>query len=164
MMSSPENPRPAFVLELARRIEQQLGTEPAPVNTAVPCLVVADIDAALGFYESAFGARGVQRHRLPDGPLVYAEFRLGSTRLGVAGEDREARPGPHLNRSPRTLGGSAVPIDLAVDDTDAFVDRAVRAGAEIVIPVGDHSHGRSGRLSDPFGHLWIVSSPLSTVR
>jgi PhnB protein len=163
-VSSPENPRPAFVLELARRIEQELAAEQAQVNAVVPCLVVPDIDTALGFYEDAFGARAVRRHHLPDGVLVYAEFRLGSTRLGVADEDPATRPGRHLNRSPRTLGGSPVPIDLAVDDTDVFVDRAVAAGAEIVIPVGDRSHGRSGRLVDPFGHLWIVSSPLPAVR
>ncbi|HZC26198.1 MAG TPA: VOC family protein, partial [Actinopolymorphaceae bacterium] len=94
-----------------------------------------------------------------DGLVVYAEFRLGDTRLGVADED-PAGSEPYVNRSPRALGGSAVPIDLAVDDTDAFVDHAVAAGADIVIPVGDHSHGRAARLADPFGHLWIVSSPL----
>jgi PhnB protein len=170
--SPAENPPPRFVLELHRRLERELGavspdTEPGPqpvpdpttrVRTAAPCLVVPDIAAAIDFYVTAFGAAGVERHRLPDGSLVYAEFRLGAVRLGVADEE------PPWNRSPHSLGGSAVPIDLAVGDADAFVDRAVTAGAEVVIPVADAFHGRAGRLADPFGHLWIVSGPLAPGR
>lgn len=166
--SSAENPPPRFVLELYRRLEQELdtvvpttpsGRQPptdpgARVRTVAPCLVVPDIAAAIDFYVTAFGAAGVERHRMPDGSLVYAEFRLGTALLGVADEDAQ------WNRSPHSLGGSAVPIDLVVDDADGFIDRAVAAGAEVVIPLADHVHGRAGRLADPFGHLWIVSAPL----
>ena len=166
--SSAENPPPRFVLELYRRLEREFGTltpnaragtQPVTgsitrVHAAAPCLVVPDIASAIDFYETAFGAVGVERHRLPDGSLVYAAFRLGAARFGVAEED------PPWNRSPGSLGGSAVPIDLDVDDADAFVDRAVGEGAEILIPVADHTYGRGGRLADPFGHLWIVSSPV----
>jgi PhnB protein len=170
--SSAENPPPRFVLALCRRLEQEFnaatantqpGTQPVTdsrtqVHTAAPCLVVPDLAAAIDFYVTAFGAVGVERHRLADGSLVYAEFRLGTARLGVADED------PQWNRSPRSLGGSAVPIDLVVEDADAFIDRAVAAGAEVVIPVADRSHGRAGRLADPFGHLWIISAPLAPER
>ena len=156
--SSAENPPPRFVLELYRRLEREFGgpagqAAPTRVHAAEPCLVVPDITVAIDFYVTAFGAAGVERHHMPDGSLVYAEFGLGATRLGVAGED------PPWNRSPRALGGSAVPIDILVENTDTFVRRAVDAGAEVVIPVADHVHGRAGRLADPFGHLWIVTQP-----
>jgi len=39
------------------------------------------------------------------------------------------------------------------------VKRAVAGGAKLLIPVADQFYGdRSGRLADPFGHLWIVST------
>jgi len=33
-----------------------------------------------------------------------------------------------------------------------------------VAAVADRSHGRAGRLADPFGHLWIISVPLAPDR
>lgn len=37
--------------------------------------------------------------------------------------------------------------------------RAAKAGAELVTPIADQFYGdRSGRLRDPFGHLWIIST------
>jgi len=148
-----ENPPPRFVLELAQRMEREFFDQADQVQAGVPCLVVTDISAAIDFYASAFGAVDIERHRIPDGTIVYAEFRLGAFRCGVAGEE------PPYNRSPHMLGGSTVPIDLRVPDVDAFAARAVAAGARVVIPVDDHTYGRSGRLGDPFGHHWIVSTP-----
>lgn len=32
-------------------------------------------------------------------------------------------------------------------------------GAEVLIPVEDEFYGdRSGRLADPFGHIWIIAT------
>jgi PhnB protein len=163
--SSAQNPPPRFVLELYQRLHREFvlptpgiqrdGPAGAPVRRAVPCLIVPDINQALDFYQSAFGAGGVERHSLPDGTLVYAAFRLGDTPFGLAADE------PPWNRSPAILGGSTVPIDLDVDDADMVVRLAVTAGARVVIPVADQSYGqRAGRLADPFGHLWIISSPL----
>lgn len=37
----------------------------------------------------------------------------------------------------------------------------IPAGAKIVIPIEDQFYGyRSGRLQDPFGHIWILSQKL----
>ena len=50
-------------------------------------------------------------------------------------------------------------IALYVEDVDEVVKRAVAAGAKVLIPVADQFYGdRSGRLADPFGHVWIVST------
>jgi uncharacterized glyoxalase superfamily protein PhnB len=60
---------------------------------------------------------------------------------------------------PRSLGGSAVSLSLQVDDVDAVVAQAIAAGAKLVRPVTDEFYGeRSGKLEDPFGHLWQVST------
>ena len=60
--------------------------------------------------------------------------------------------------------GSPVRISLYVDDVDDVVKAAVAAGAKVLIPVADQFYGdRSGRLSDPFGHIWIVGTHMEDV-
>ena len=63
---------------------------------------------------------------------------------------------PDMNfRSPQSYGGSPVSLYVYVQDVDAFVDRAVAAGATLVRPVTDEFYGdRAGVVDDPFGHRW----------
>lgn len=42
--------------------------------------------------------------------------------------------------------------DIVVDDVDAAVARAVKAGAEVEAPAKDAPYGRIAMLADPFGH------------
>jgi PhnB protein len=43
---------------------------------------------------------------------------------------------------------------------DAFVERAVAAGATVVMPVADQFWGdRYGVVADPFGHHWSIATP-----
>jgi hypothetical protein len=50
---------------------------------------------------------------------------------------------------------------LRIDGADAFIARAVDAGATIQVPAADHPHGeRSGSILDPFGHRWLIGNAL----
>ena len=61
--------------------------------------------------------------------------------------------------SPKSLKGSPVTIHLFVEDVDAFVARAVGAGARITMPIADMFWGdRYGKIEDPFGHHWSVAT------
>ena len=61
--------------------------------------------------------------------------------------------------SPQSIGGSGVSIHLYVEDVDATFAQAVAAGATAKMPPADMFGGdRYGRLSDPFGHEWAVST------
>lgn len=54
-----------------------------------------------------------------------------------------------------------VGLHLQVDDADAWAERAVAAGATITMPVDNQFWGdRYGQLTDPFGHLWSIGSPI----
>jgi uncharacterized glyoxalase superfamily protein PhnB len=65
---------------------------------------------------------------------------------------------------PKSLKGSPVTIHLYVENVDAFVKRAVAAGAKITMPVADQFWGdRYGKLEDPFGHCWSVGTHLRDV-
>lgn len=55
--------------------------------------------------------------------------------------------------------GGPVTMHLYVADVDAFVARAVAAGAKITMPVADMFWGdRYCKLEDPFGHHWSVAT------
>jgi len=69
--------------------------------------------------------------------------------------------------SPAASGITTVRVEVFVDDPDAFVRRAVEAGAEgPADDVRDHEAPwglhRQGGFRDPFGHVWLVGdrSPL----
>ena len=119
-----------------------------------PVLVVNGAAQAIEFYKHAFGA--TERTRLvgPGGKIVHSEMTIGDALFMVKDEFPEW--GDH---SPKSADGPSVLIALFVDDVDELEERAVAAGAKILIPVADQFYGdRSGRLADPFGHVWIIST------
>ena len=126
---------------------------------AIPYLCVHDAAEALEFYVAAFGATELMRFEMPGGAIGHAEIAIGDALVMLADEH------PDLEfRSPRALGGSPVTVHLYVEDVDAFVERAVAAGATLTRPVEDQFYGdRSGQLVDPFGHVWHVATHVEDV-
>jgi PhnB protein len=124
-------------------------------SSITPVLTVRGAAAAVTFYERAFGAVEIYRTTYPDGRLV-AELAIGEVRVRVADEAPEAD-----NLSPETLGGTSVRINLLVADPDALMTAAVDAGATLVAPIVEQAYGlRQGRLADPYGHHWLIGTPL----
>lgn len=120
---------------------------------ASPYLVVRKGAEAIEFYQKAFGAKEVMRIDDPSGRVGFAELAIGTARIMVSDEY------PEMNaQGPEFYGGSPVMIHL-VDDADEMARRAVQAGAKMVRPVEDQFSGdRTGKLTDPFGHTWFVST------
>ena len=117
-------------------------------------LAVVDAPKAIDFYKAAFGAEEIMRFAMPDGTIGHAELKIGDSIVYLAEENVEWQ-----NPGPKALGGTSVRICLEVDDVDSTVDTAVAAGAEILIPLQNQFYGfRQGRLGDPFGHQWVVST------
>jgi uncharacterized glyoxalase superfamily protein PhnB len=117
-------------------------------------LCVNDADAAIDFYERAFGAK--QRLRLTgeDGRVGHADLAIGDTSFMLSDEWPEGNV-----VSPKTLGNTPVALHLRVSDVDTFFARAVAAGAAEERPVADQVYGeRGGVLRDPFGHRWFVAT------
>jgi PhnB protein len=66
--------------------------------------------------------------------------------------------------SPQSLNGSPVTLHLWVEDVDAAFGRAVKAGAQVAMPVMDQFWGdRYGMLIDPFGHRWSLATHVRDV-
>ena len=139
----------------------QKKVEPIPAEYAgvTPYLSVKDAAAAIEFYKKGFGATELMRLPGPDGKIGHAEVKIGNAIVMLADESSEAG---HL--SPPTLGGSTVKLHMYVEDVDSFFEKAVAAGAKVLYPLADQFYGdRSGRLEDPFGHVWLVSTHIEDV-
>ncbi len=77
------------------------------------------------------------------------------------GAPESFRSHAHFNFSPESLGEGTVRMVMVVEDPDAVFNRAVAAGAKVVVPVDDRYGWRIGRAVDPYGHHWEIGKPLS---
>ena len=119
-----------------------------------PYLSVNDGQAAIEFYKKAFGAVEEVRLLGPQGRIMHAMIRIGDSPIMLMDEMPEWGA-----LGPKALKGSPVTIHLYVEDVDAVVDRAVKAGAKITMPVADMFWGdRYGKIEDPFGHHWSLAT------
>jgi PhnB protein len=127
-----------------------------PVTPHLTCNGAAD---AIEFYKKAFGAEEMVRLPRPDGRLMHACIRINGSSIMLVDAF------PEMNgRGPDALGGSPVSIHLTVDDADAWVERAEKAGATVTMPVAEQFWGdRFGMVTDPFGHVWSFGTPVRTL-
>jgi PhnB protein len=136
---------------------------PSPIpkgyHTATPYLIIKGAAKALEYYKKAFGAKEMLRFAAPGGMIGHAEIKIGDSMIMLADEY------PDMGyRGPLSLGGSAVSILLYVEDVDRWFERAIAAGGKATRPVADQFYGdRSGTLTDPFGHVWTISTHVEDV-
>jgi len=133
-----------------------MAVKPVPdgYHTLTPFLTVRDAARAIEFYKQAFGAeeRGVAKD--PDGKVMHAELKIGDSIIMLGDEYPEFGA-----LSPQSIGGSGMGLHIYLDGVDAAFDRAVKAGAQIEMPVMDQFWGdRYGKLTDPFGHKWSIGT------
>ena len=132
---------------------------PDGMHTVTPHLVCAGAAEAIEFYKKAFGAVEEVRLLGPQGRIMHAMIRIGDSPIMLMDEMPEWGA-----LGPKALKSSPVTIHLYVEDVDAVVDRAVKAGAKITMPVADMFWGdRYGKLEDAFGHHWSVATHVRDV-
>lgn len=128
----------------------------------MPHLVVDDAAAAIDFYVKALDAVELGRVPGPDGKLIHAALQINGATVMVNDDFPEMSGGKSM--TPKALGGSPVTIHLVVTDVDTKFQRAIDAGATVVMPVEDQFWGdRYGVLRDPFGHQWSMGQPVREV-
>jgi PhnB protein len=124
-------------------------------------LVFDDAAAAIDFYRAAFGAEKLgEPFAGPDNKVVHAEIRIGDSVVYVTdqGDERDGA-------APSSTGRRVTAVmAINVPDVDRLWDQAVEAGCEVVYPLADQFYGdRAGRLRDPFGHQWMLSTHIEDV-
>jgi uncharacterized glyoxalase superfamily protein PhnB len=137
----------------------QIKPIPDGMHTVTPHLICAGAADAIEFYKNAFNAVELGRMPGPEGKLLHALIRIGDSAVMLAEECPDGG-----GFGPNTLKSSPVTIHLYVENVDAFVARAVSAGAKVTMPLEDTFWGdRYGKLEDPFGHHWSVATHIRNV-
>lgn len=133
---------------------------PSGYRTATPALVVRNAAAAIEFYATIFGATELSRLYGNDGLIIWrAELKIGNSVIHLCDEVPEFGI-----MSPISLGGASGSVQLYLGDLNDAWDRAVNAGAHILLPIEDTYWGeRTGRIVDPFGHVWTLSKRIEAV-
>jgi len=133
---------------------------PEGMHSVTPHLVCAGAAEAIDFYKKAFGATEVARLPGPDGKLMHGAVRIEGSVVMLVDEN------PQWGAfGPKALKGSPVTIHVYVTDVDAFIARAVKAGAKAIMPIDDMFWGdRYGIIEDPFGHHWSVATHVRDVK
>jgi PhnB protein len=127
---------------------------PDSSSVVIPMLVCRDVSAEIDFCKTTFGALELGRRPGPDGTVVHALLTIGGEMVII-----EAEWPTLASRAPQPDGSSPVVIFVYVADVDTVIERAVVAGASILIPVKDQFWGdRTGRIIDPSGHVWTIST------
>jgi PhnB protein len=125
-----------------------------PFATSIaPWLEVANADAALAFYDAAFGVSVLYRFDGDGTRLEVAQLSVcGAVFWIQRADDSGARAAP----------GASVRMILSVEDPDAAFEQAVRAGATVVGAVSEQHGWRAGRITDPFGYDWELARQLGS--
>lgn len=132
----------------------------ATVSTVMPWLRYRNAFVAIDWLCSAFGFEPefiqAEGHTVRHARLACGE---GTVMVGSAddGSDWDA----HLMQPDETGGRETQSCFVVVDDVDAHYAQAVRAGAEVVIPLSMQDPGLRGyACRDIEGHLWWFGAML----
>ena len=106
-------------------------------------LFVSDYDAAIQFYIKAFGAVLYEEGLCVAKGEGCARFRIGQALFAVVDENLASG-----SKSPSSLGGVPMCIQLFVSDVEACVKSVLEAGAKSISP---------STVVDPFGFVWSIS-------
>jgi uncharacterized glyoxalase superfamily protein PhnB len=122
----------------------------------VPYLMVDGAIKAAEFYKQAFAAEEATIVPADEqGRTMHVHLYINGSSLMLSD------PYPdHGHPLEKPQGYS---LQLVVDNIDAWWERAVAAGAEVVMPIELMFWGdRYGQLRDPFGVLWAMTGPAET--
>ena len=119
---------------------------PDGFHTITPNIIADDAEQAVDFLKRAFGATENYRLTLSDGRITHCELRIGDSVINL-GTSMEGFPSHGLV------------AQIFVEAPDVLFDRAVQAGATVLMPMTDMFFGiREGRISDAIGNVWIIST------
>jgi PhnB protein len=147
--------------KLKRRKSSMHKQDPIPkgFGTVTPYLKINGAAKAIDFYKDAFGAKKIGVVTLPDGKILHARMKIGDSILMLSDEFQGN------TASPTSIGSNTVTIHVYSKNVDKLWEKAVEAGAKIVMPLDNQFWGeRYGQLLDPFGHSWSLSMQVRMTR
>ena len=144
-------------------MSKSVQSTPPGHENLIPHLVCERCSEAIDFYKQAFGAEEMFRLPAPDGHrIMHACIRIGSSLVFLVDDFPEFCGGN--SQSARALKGTPVTLHHYVESCDAAIERAVAAGATLLMPAQDMFWGdRYGSVTDPYGHKWSFATHVKDV-
>jgi PhnB protein len=122
-----------------------------------PQLYIPSGTTDLSYYTNALGAEELYRYTNDDGSVHVAEFSIAGTIFHVH-ENNNPQKGQLL---PNSAKGVTSLIGLFVDDVEFYLQRALKHGAQLIMPTTDFDyHYRQAEIKDPFGHVWVFQKKI----
>ena len=123
---------------------------PKGYHTLTPSLTQLNAAQTIDFCKKAFGAKVRMSMNLPTGAIMHAEIEIGDSVLMLT----------DAVHNPAQPAG----LFLYVENVDKTFAKAVKAGAEVVMPVQDMFWGdRFGTVRDPQGNTWGIATHVEDV-
>ncbi len=118
---------------------------PEGYHTVTPSLIVNGAAATIEFCKAAFGAKVKGVIDGPNGLVAHAQIKIGDSFL-------------HVGEAMSTFTSKSS-LMLYVKDADKFMEQALLAGAEVVMPLENTFWGdRYGVVKDPQGNQWEIAT------
>jgi uncharacterized glyoxalase superfamily protein PhnB len=141
-----------------RRINMHAQTEAASAErqadfgqvTIYPILGYRNLPAAIDWLIRVFSFEPLAVYQNEAGDFVHVELRLGDGVIMPTSLDKGGDPNNPWSQPVTTQG-----IYVALDELDAYYERAVAEGAEVLRPLADTDYGsREYTARDLEGNLW----------
>jgi PhnB protein len=120
---------------------------PQGYNTVMPYLVLNKAEDFFAFTKEVFDAREKSRHLLDDGSLMHGEVTIGESTI-MFGNASDKWP----------VQNAGLYVNVA--DADVTFQKALDNGATLLLEVSNQIYGRSGGVTDPFGNVWWITTPV----
>ena len=120
-----------------------------------PQLMINNGVKDISFYEKAFGAKEQLCLRNDDNSIHVAELSIN----GAIFHLHEVTKAHFF--SPDKYNGTTTIIGLFVENVQAVMNSAIKAGAIEISPAKDYEYNyRQGEIKDPFGHHWLIEKKI----
>jgi uncharacterized glyoxalase superfamily protein PhnB len=149
-------PRPRFKEDLKKDLERRTSMSSTALNpiragfhTITPYVTVPQAGEMIDFVKTAFDAQELFRGTGSAGG-IHAEVRIGDSTMMIGG-------GSGFRGTPTPTA-----FQYYVPDADDVFERAVAAGATLLMPLTEDHGDRFGAVKDPFGNDWYISTHLGS--
>jgi uncharacterized glyoxalase superfamily protein PhnB len=127
---------------------------PAGFHSLTTHVNVNGAAAYIDFLKKAFDAVEIDRSPGPGGKLMHVTVKIGDSVMMFADDFTQEFHMPAF-----VTGNLPFVLHLYVPDADATWAKALAAGCEVKMPIGDQFWGdRYGQVRDPFGFTWSIAT------
>ncbi|TCN54542.1 VOC family protein [Flavobacterium circumlabens] len=119
---------------------------PAGHQTIMPYLILDGALQFIAFTQNVFNAETSDPQSFrDDGTVMHAEIRIDGSTIMVTDESKDWKK-------------QTANLFVYVPDADATFEKAVQAGATVLMPPSDQDYGRACGVTDPFGNVWWITA------